>query len=128
MKNATDIIKEKLKDKKGTKKMKKDKKVSVSKQSDSNLVIKKYLELIKKSKTSEKIQLNDQQVLSLGFSLKQNLDLIDKNIKLENNKTTEKKPKTPRKSNLYLLFMKEFKKKNSGKFDIKSIMKEGAKA
>ena len=60
MKNATNIIKKKLKDKKDTKKMKKDKKILVFEKSDSNLVVKKYLELIKKSKTSEKIQLNDQ--------------------------------------------------------------------
>ena len=96
MKNAASIIKEKLRDKKSTKKTKKDKKVSVTEQSDSNPVVKKYLESIKKSRTSEKIQLNDQQVLGLGFSLEQNLDLIDKNIKLENNKATEEKPKTPR--------------------------------
>eukprot|EP01080_Neovahlkampfia_damariscottae_P001094 gene1094-10611_t len=135
--DAAEIIKENLRDKKSAKKSSQISKLVKTPKPKINQIEEKYIESIKKSKPKGKIQLNEQQVLGLGFSLEQNLDLIkNSDIGLTPATETLKKKSNPssvkseisRKENPFLLFMKEFRKENAGKFDAKTMMKEGAKA
>eukprot|EP01080_Neovahlkampfia_damariscottae_P012914 gene12914-7425_t len=135
--DAAEILKEKFRNKKSAKK---SSQTSVKTPKPKiNQIEEKYIESIKKSKPKGKIQLNEQQVLGLGFLLEQNLDLIkNSDIGVTEMQTKPTKKSTPvsakkenpssKRKNPFLEFMKEFRKENAGKFDAKMMMKEGAKA
>ena len=146
---AAEIIKENLRDKKSTKvKTAKLQPSKSQKKPKINSIEEKYIESIKKSQPESKIQLNEQQVLGLGFSLEQNLDLIknsDIGVTDMQSKSKPSKKSNPsskkvnpvsvkrenplsKRANPFLEFMKEFRKENAGNFDAKTMMKEGAKA
>ena len=101
-----EIIKENLRDKKSTKV--KTAKIQ-PKKPKINSIEEKYIDSIKKSQPKGKIQLNEQQVLGLGFSLELNLDLI---------KNSDIGVKPSKKSNPYLDF------KNSGKKILENLMQK----